>query len=180
MMSMQSLIRLGLAICVLIAAAGGAAYWVTRPPVPFDEKFRECEQDEAEWRLIVNYSIVGIDGDEEFIAHYCRRQPPKTSVVSGSWLRWWEPTVIEWEEVGPSMSMEFGHACGVGADREWFCDCSTKTISQTANGVDLSIEHSRSGDAVSVAAETISLPFPEAVANRKGKVSYTARWQGLR
>ncbi|HUE72951.1 MAG TPA: hypothetical protein VMP01_18845 [Pirellulaceae bacterium] len=165
--------------CVVVA--GAAAFWITRPAVPFDEAFRECKQDEAEWRLVVNYSIVGIDGDEKFVAHYCHRQPPKTSVVSGSWLHWWEPSVDEWEEVGgPGILKEFSHACGIGTDGNWVCNYSTKAGTQTAAGVDLSVEHGRSGDPASVISETISLPFPETVACRKGKISYVATWESLK
>lgn len=172
-MSKWVAVRILLLIGALIAVAGGAAYWISRPPVPFDEAFQFCDEDEAEWRLIVTYGPDGEPDQRTFIA--CFRQPEPSKDNSGSWLRWWEPTAEEWEDVGGIASI--ANWLGTGTDGNWCYYSSLETITENATGVDLTIELSKSGDPV--AKETISLPFPEAVTGRVRKISYSARWEEI-
>jgi hypothetical protein len=165
-----------LAIGVLVIAAGATAWLISRPPTPFDEAFQGCEKEEAEWRLIVNYSVDGLTDSEEFVAHFRRRQQPKIKVVSVSWLRWWEPTIYELEHVGgANCRMSMGIACGGGGG---YSEHSYVSAWENTTGVEVNIEHtlSRNNDEVTV-KELVLIPFRKPVFGRKGKINYRAKWE---
>jgi hypothetical protein len=162
----------GIAAWLVVSLA--VALWPTKQP--FDDWYDEADPAQADWRLIVDYSVAGWKDKQQYVAHYCRRAQPRFQ--QGSWTFGDETTV--WSEdfsFGMNNMYLASYGCGpAGGDRQ-----STIILPEsTPEGVRLAMdfEHDIGNQSIQSSA-IINIPFRTQVSGQRGNISYKAMWQRM-
>ncbi len=173
----QNAMKIGGGIIAAILAACLVLALLTKPEA-FEHWYDDTDAQNADWKLMVTYSVAGFQDQREYVAHYRRRSAPRFQEKSWTFSDDSGITVEHFENWGANELHLSMFACG---GKGGFSEYVNIHPTATEQGVNLEIDLKRhGGDRPFQASTTIAVPFRKEVSGRGGRIDYRARWQRLR
>jgi hypothetical protein len=161
---------------IAIAVAMVAVFFLSEPK-PFDNWYDDADAQHADWKLVVEYSVVGLTEKREYEAHYRKRSAPRFQQTE-----WMVPDDGVFEEevievLGGNWQYLSSFACGDGGG---YSEHTNIRPVATEAGVNLAMHIQRLGGSTPYQAKaTISLPFRLEKSGRQGNIEYQAKWHRI-